>query len=103
MQKQQTQKHDAGETARERLADINKILCLRRIDSRQYHKIALKARREFLQHPKEYELHGMAIWCILSMPRLRQHLTFRWGRRRYCLEGFGEIQEHWLYAPVLLG
>ena len=34
---------------RESLADISKVLCLRRTKNRKYHKIALKARREFLQ------------------------------------------------------
>jgi hypothetical protein len=35
MQRQKTQEHDAGETAREHLTDIRKVLCLRRTDKRQ--------------------------------------------------------------------
>jgi hypothetical protein len=38
MQKQQTQEHDAGETARKRLAAISKVLCLHRTTNKGYHE-----------------------------------------------------------------
>jgi len=52
---------------RESLADISKALCLRRTENREYHIIAWKARRVFLQHTIEYEFHGMAVRCIVSI------------------------------------
>jgi hypothetical protein len=60
-------KSNVQEKRRESLADISKVLCLHRIDSREYHMIAWKARRALLQHTTEYEFHGMAVRCIVSM------------------------------------
>jgi hypothetical protein len=55
------------EKRRESLADISKVLFLRRIEDREYHIIAWKARRALLQHTTEYKFHGMAVRCIVSM------------------------------------
>ena len=55
------------EKRRESLADISKVLCLRRIENREYHIIAWKARRAFLQHTIECEFHGMVVKYIVSM------------------------------------
>ena len=38
----------------------------------------MKARREFLQHTKEHEWHGMTVRYSSSIPCLRTYVKFRW-------------------------
>src|SRR5215475_5397069 len=65
--KSNKRKSNVQEKRRESLADISKVLCLRKTENRGYHIIAWKARRTFLQHTTEYEFHGMAVRCIVSI------------------------------------
>jgi hypothetical protein len=65
--KSNKRKSNVQEKRRESLADISKVLCLRRTQNEGYHIVAWKARRAFLQHTTEYEFHGMAVWCIVSI------------------------------------
>ena len=67
------------EKRRESLATTRQVFSLLRIENRGYHKIALKAKREFLQPTEKRELHLMAVRCNSRIPRLRKYWKFREG------------------------